>query len=42
MKNLILVLVLAMAIVSLWVGKIECDKSGGVYIRGLFWMECIK
>jgi hypothetical protein len=34
------------SVVFLWVylgiGYIECRDIGGQYVRGLFWMECVK
>ena len=26
----------------LWSGYSECNDQGGQYVRGLFWMECVK
>jgi hypothetical protein len=28
--------------VLLWRGYRACEAAGGTYVRGLFWMECIK
>jgi hypothetical protein len=29
-------------IVALFVGWRNCRRSGGVYVHGVFWMECIR
>ena len=36
------VLVLMVVLALLWHGWRACAQSGGHYVRGLFWMECIR
>lgn len=31
----------ALAIVAAILAAVDCDKKGGVLVRGLFWVECI-
>ncbi len=35
------VLVMCVVFTALGIGYFDCSDSGGSYVRGLFWMECI-
>ena len=44
-NKILLTIFISMAIgcwASLIVGYLTCNAFGGQYVRGLFWMECIK
>ena len=34
--------VLVAVIYLLMTGLDDCNKAGGTYVQGLFWMECVK
>jgi hypothetical protein len=45
LKRTTLVLFIACAVFAwayLIAGYVNCHTAGGKYVRGLFWMECIK
>lgn len=38
-------LLTAFVITVLWImlaGQAECTESGGQYVRGMFWFECVR
>lgn len=38
----VLALVVLVILIALGIGGRDCDRRGGHYVRGLFWMECIQ